>query len=53
VNAQYVGMQAVRDMPFDWYCPRSEPGRRRRDCSECVAEVALDAALDYLFGDVR
>ena len=47
----YVGMQAVREMPSDWYCPRSEPGRARRDCPECVGEVALDAALAYIYGD--
>lgn len=51
VEVHYAGMQAVREMPSDWYCPRSEPGRMRRDCPECVAEVALDAALAVVYSD--
>lgn len=35
-------LAAVRDMAFDWYCPHRY-WLRRRDCVECVAEVALDA----------
>jgi hypothetical protein len=40
VAAQY----AAGEMPFDWYCP-NEPSRMRRDCPQCVAEVATDALL--------
>lgn len=47
----FVGMQAARAMPFDWYCPRRPYSVPRRECVECVAEVALDAALAVLFGD--
>jgi hypothetical protein len=50
-EAFYAGMQAVRDMASDWYCPRSEPGRPRRECPECIAEVALDAYEADLWGD--
>jgi hypothetical protein len=41
---------AVREMAFDWWCPR-DPSRIRRDCPECVAEVAA-AALEQTVRDL-
>jgi hypothetical protein len=52
-EAHYAGLEAARDMPFDWYCPRREYSLPRRECVQCVAEVALDAAMAVLFGDDR
>lgn len=42
--AKEAGLIAVREMAFDWYCP-SDERRPRVNCRECIAEVALDAAL--------
>lgn len=37
-----VALAAVRNMPFDWYCP-TDDRRPRVSCRECIAAVALDA----------
>lgn len=46
-EAREAGLIAVRTMAFDWYCP-SDERQPRVNCRECVAEVALDAALPAL-----
>ncbi len=50
-EAHYAGLEAAREMPFDWYCPRQSYRLPRRECVACVAEAALDAAMAVLFGD--
>lgn len=47
-----AGQVAVRDMAFDWYCPR-DPGRPRYECRECVAEVAVRAIYARLVERAR
>lgn len=42
-----AGYRAVRKMPADWYCPFDD-ARQRIDCPECIAAVALEAALAVL-----
>jgi hypothetical protein len=44
-------LAAVRDMAFDWYCPHRTYSLPRRDCVECVAEVALDAVFGGAIGE--
>lgn len=43
-------LSAVRLMAFDWYCPHRH-WLPRRECVECVAEVALDAVFGGAIGE--
>lgn len=43
-RAVEAGQVAVRQMAYDWYCP-SDERRPRHTCPDCIAEIAVRAAL--------